>query len=85
MHRLACFRDDIVFFIYLYQRWNYRVDLTRVNEFGLTPITPEEATKVTLDETNTALKEANKPATIEEIDESEEPIVHESKSDKKNK
>lgn len=25
---------DIVFFIYLYQRWIYRVDMTRVNEFG---------------------------------------------------
>lgn len=34
MHRLACFRDDIIFFIYLYQRWVYTVDLTRVNEFG---------------------------------------------------
>jgi hypothetical protein len=34
MHRLACFRDDIIFFIYLYQRWIYNVDTTRVNEFG---------------------------------------------------
>jgi len=34
MHRLSCFRDDIVFLIYLYQRWAYRVDHTRVNEFG---------------------------------------------------
>lgn len=25
---------DVVFFIYLYQRWIYRVDLTRMNEFG---------------------------------------------------
>jgi len=29
MHRLSCFRDDIVFFVYLYQRWKYRVDKTR--------------------------------------------------------
>ena len=28
MHRLSCFRDDIVFFIYLYQRWN-SVDTSR--------------------------------------------------------
>jgi hypothetical protein len=35
-HRLACFRDDIVFFIYLYQRYLYPVDKTRVNEFGET-------------------------------------------------
>ncbi|XP_014681163.1 PREDICTED: cleft lip and palate transmembrane protein 1-like protein [Priapulus caudatus] len=33
-HRLACFRDDIVFVVYLYQRWLYPVDKTRVNEFG---------------------------------------------------
>jgi hypothetical protein len=33
-HRLACFRDDIVFLIYLYQRWLYPVDRSRVNEFG---------------------------------------------------
>ncbi|KAH8582562.1 cleft lip and palate family of eukaryotic membrane s (potential transporters) with 9 transmembrane domains [Cryptosporidium sp. chipmunk genotype I] len=24
MHRMACFRDDIIFIIYLYQRWIYR-------------------------------------------------------------
>lgn len=34
LHRLATFRDDVIFFIYLYQRWAYRVDYTRVNEFG---------------------------------------------------
>jgi len=34
MHRLACFRDDLVFLVALYQRWIYRVDMTRVNEFG---------------------------------------------------
>ncbi len=26
--------SDIVFFIYLYQRWIYRVDPKRVNEYG---------------------------------------------------
>uniref|UniRef100_A0A3Q3IVD9 Lipid scramblase CLPTM1L n=1 Tax=Monopterus albus TaxID=43700 RepID=A0A3Q3IVD9_MONAL len=34
-HRLACFRDDVVFLIYLYQRWLYPVDKTRVNEYGV--------------------------------------------------
>ncbi|XP_076865983.1 lipid scramblase CLPTM1L [Brachyhypopomus gauderio] len=34
-HRLACFRDDAVFIIYLYQRWLYPVDRTRVNEYGV--------------------------------------------------
>ncbi|XP_012688324.2 cleft lip and palate transmembrane protein 1-like protein [Clupea harengus] len=34
-HRLACFRDDVVFLIYLYQRWLYPVDKSRVNEYGV--------------------------------------------------
>ncbi|KAF9147644.1 hypothetical protein BG015_010674 [Linnemannia schmuckeri] len=34
LHRLACLRDDVVFFIYLYQRWIYRTDHSRANEFG---------------------------------------------------
>jgi hypothetical protein len=49
LHRLACFRDDAVFVILIYQvcppnprqsshtniqRWIYRVDYSRVNEYG---------------------------------------------------
>ncbi|GMH10373.1 hypothetical protein Nepgr_012214 [Nepenthes gracilis] len=34
LHRLSVFRDDIIFLIYLYQRWIYPVDRKRVNEFG---------------------------------------------------
>lgn len=30
-HRVACFRDDIVFVIYLYQRWLYPVDKSRID------------------------------------------------------
>ena len=37
LHRLSVFRDDIVFLIYLYQRWIYRVDAKRANEFGCAP------------------------------------------------
>ncbi|VDK49447.1 unnamed protein product [Anisakis simplex] len=33
-HRIACFRDDIVFVIYLYQRHLYPVDKSRFNEYG---------------------------------------------------
>ena len=29
MHRISCFRDDIVFFIFLYQRWKYPIDRSR--------------------------------------------------------
>ncbi|XP_069117157.1 putative lipid scramblase CLPTM1 [Argopecten irradians] len=34
LYRIGCFRDDIVFFIFLYQRYIYRIDPKRVNEFG---------------------------------------------------
>ena len=36
MYRIGCFRDDIIFFIYLYQRWIYKIDKKRTNEFGTT-------------------------------------------------
>nr|CAG4645411.1 EOG090X032C [Lynceus sp. MCZ IZ 141354] len=42
LYRLGCFRDDIVFFIFLYQRWIYRVDPHRVNEFGFSQTMLEE-------------------------------------------
>ncbi|KAK8995933.1 hypothetical protein V6N11_076187 [Hibiscus sabdariffa] len=35
LHRLSVFRDDLIFLIYLYQRWVYPVDKKRINEFGL--------------------------------------------------
>jgi hypothetical protein len=34
LYRLGCLRDDIIFFIYLYQRYIYKVDNKRTNEFG---------------------------------------------------
>lgn len=34
LHRLATLRDDFIFFIYIYQTYKYKVDYTRVNEFG---------------------------------------------------
>ena len=33
--RVACFRDDIVFLIYLYQRWLYPVDQSRIDCSGM--------------------------------------------------
>lgn len=33
-HRVACFRDDAVFVVYLFQRYLYPVDKSRINEFG---------------------------------------------------
>lgn len=43
LHRLACFRDDLIFVIYLYQRWIYPVDKSRPNEFGQTFAAADEA------------------------------------------
>lgn len=34
LHRLSVFRDDLVFLVYIYQRWAYKVDKRRANEFG---------------------------------------------------
>ena len=34
LHRLATLRDDVIFFVYIYQSYAYKVDYTRVNEFG---------------------------------------------------
>eukprot|EP01116_Phalansterium_solitarium_P013523 TRINITY_DN30906_c0_g1_i1.p1 TRINITY_DN30906_c0_g1~~TRINITY_DN30906_c0_g1_i1.p1 ORF type:complete len:330 (+),score=-19.59 TRINITY_DN30906_c0_g1_i1:48-992(+) len=45
MHRLSCFRDDIVFLIFLYQRWIYPTDHSRVNEFGQTGDAQDKKTK----------------------------------------
>lgn len=46
LHRLATLRDDIIFFIWLYQSWKYKVDYTRVNEFGQGGDDDEEEEKV---------------------------------------
>ncbi|XP_064546578.1 putative lipid scramblase CLPTM1 [Drosophila montana] len=43
MYRIGCFRDDIIFFVFLYQRWQYRVDLKRVNEYGFSGEMEEQA------------------------------------------
>jgi hypothetical protein len=46
LHRLATLRDDVIFFIYLYQSYKYKVDYTRVNEFGQGGDEEEEAAKL---------------------------------------
>ena len=45
LHRISCFRDDIIFFIYLYQMWIYPVDKTRKNEFGYSAVDLQKAKK----------------------------------------
>lgn len=45
LHRLAAFRDDVVFVVLLYQMYIYRVDLTRANEYGQ-QLSPEAAAEL---------------------------------------
>uniref|UniRef100_A0A0N5AYZ6 Lipid scramblase CLPTM1L n=1 Tax=Syphacia muris TaxID=451379 RepID=A0A0N5AYZ6_9BILA len=54
-HRLACFRDDVVFVIYLYQRYLYPVDKSRINEYGESFDSKSAADK--LDDNSSPLKE----------------------------
>ncbi|KAK6507018.1 hypothetical protein TWF481_005472 [Arthrobotrys musiformis] len=61
LHRLATLRDDVIFFVYLYQMWSYRVDYSRVNEFGQGGDGPEEEEK-----------EKKEPEAIEEKEEEKE-------------
>jgi hypothetical protein len=42
LHRLATLRDDVIFFVYIYQSWKYKVDYTRVNEFGQGGVSDDE-------------------------------------------
>ncbi|KAJ5302258.1 hypothetical protein PENANT_c008G03845 [Penicillium antarcticum] len=55
LHRLATLRDDVIFFIWLYQGWKYKVDYKRVNEFGQGGDSDEEQ------ETTPALEDKKEP------------------------
>lgn len=69
LHRLACFRDDIVFFIYLYQRWIYPVDKKRRNEFGLTGEEEERLQALRkMGKTNITLDDLQNPSLLTEGD-----------------
>nr|CAH8870384.1 unnamed protein product [Trichobilharzia regenti] len=49
LYRLGCLRDDVIFFIYLYQRWIYPMDPNRVNEFGVSKEMLDAQTKKKLE------------------------------------
>ncbi|CAI9777529.1 unnamed protein product [Fraxinus pennsylvanica] len=49
LHRLSVFRDDLIFLIYLYQRWVYPVDRKRVNEFGFAAEEDQTSTSISTD------------------------------------
>ena len=43
--RLTCHADDAVFLVFLYQRWIYRIDPSRANEYGQILVQDEEDEK----------------------------------------
>jgi hypothetical protein len=61
LHRLRVFRDDIIFLIYLYQRWIYPVDKNRIE----TPEGEGEAVDPNKPD-QPAVADADKPKTIED-------------------
>lgn len=58
LHRIATLRDDVIFFIWLYQKWVYKVDPTRVNEFGQGGESDDEAEEGPQKKIESAAKEA---------------------------
>ena len=68
MHRLSVFRDDIIFFIFLYQRWLYRVDKSRVNEFGQSFEEEEEEKKQKKEKIDSEREKKAEKREIEKID-----------------
>lgn len=68
LHRLATIRDDIIYFIALYQAWIYRVDYRRVNEFGQggdDEVVVDDQTKEKVDELKEA--EVKAEATVQDV------------------
>lgn len=68
LHRLATIRDDIIYFIALYQAWIYRVDYRRVNEFGQggdDEVVVDDQTKEKVDELKEA--EVTAEATVQDV------------------
>lgn len=78
LHRLACFRDDLIFFIFLYQKWAYRVDYKRVNEFGAAFVGEEEQKRIededraAREKAEQAAAEAKRGAYLEELQDEKE-------------
>ncbi|CAG9859281.1 unnamed protein product [Phyllotreta striolata] len=60
MYRIGCFRDDIVFLIYLYQRYIYPVDKSRVNEYGYSAEQEEKRNNAAIEESPQGAVEAKK-------------------------
>ncbi|KAL3081305.1 hypothetical protein niasHT_039782 [Heterodera trifolii] len=84
LYRLGCFRDDIIFLIYIYQRWIYRVDPKRVNEFGTTgdDQTGTEEVRAIEASSSQAVDRADEKQTEQEGSNVRDDVSEESKKDK---
>lgn len=71
-----------MFFIFLYQRWIYPIDPTRINEFGTSQEMLEQNGKVTSDQSEAGSEQAS----IEQpnAEETEETPTEKSATEKKN-
>jgi len=89
MHRLSCFRDDIIFVIYLYQRWYYRIDKTRgIYATEKKPSAVTEGDAGLEEKATTAIEGATSENTAVETGETTattEPVTAEDKSDETKK
>jgi len=60
LHRLACFRDDVIFLILIYQSFIYKVDYSRANEYGQVGVQDEEVVKKELEEKEKEIEKEKK-------------------------
>ncbi|KAF7624662.1 hypothetical protein Mgra_00010063 [Meloidogyne graminicola] len=79
LYRLGCFRDDIIFLIYIYQRWIYRVDPKRINEYGTSG---EEHPAVEDNKMQQEVKMISEPADNKENMNIDDDMLDESKKEK---
>jgi hypothetical protein len=57
LYRIGTLRDDVIFFVWVYQAWKYKVDYKRVNEFGQGGESDEEVEEEVVSETVKEAKE----------------------------
>ena len=87
MHRISCFRDDIVFFIYLYQRFIYPVDETRVEGMrgGVTRVPKEEKEEAPEEEVKPKVEPSQEPVSELNNKPTNQPEVENGEKKKKKK
>ncbi|XP_060084334.1 putative lipid scramblase CLPTM1 [Ylistrum balloti] len=86
LYRIGCFRDDIVFFIFLYQRYIYRIDPKRVNEYGTSQeMFDQNGTAITNDQNSVPNEKVCQSETAIGQTEEEEEHIAEPKSEQEKK